>query len=140
MQFSVFNIITTLKKKWMDPKVYALVIKTNSGNQFLHVGMYYTLEECLGSCRKAAQLSTEDLADRTAYATAKPFMWTTLSLESLIEPVSDTRMKEVMKVSSDDTNTLMQKIIQKKDRKLLEKNKDSLSAEQYQYLSDELKS
>jgi hypothetical protein len=135
----LFNIITSLKKKWMDPKVYAIVVKTEEGNQYLHLGMHYTLEEALGAARKDA-IKASDTPKQKEYASnAKPSMWTMTTVEQLIEPVSDTKMKEAMKVAGSETNELMQKIVKSKDRRLLEKNKDVLSAEQYQYLSDEIK-
>lgn len=139
---SLFNLITSLKKRWVDPKVYSIVLhNTYSSHNFLHLGMHYSLEEAIGAARTAAMnhSTTIDEREKQGYKHAHALLYVSMTVQKLLEPVADTKMSEEGIVDEEkQKNDLMQKIVEKKDKKLLEKNKDYFSAKEYQYLIEKI--
>jgi len=146
----MLGIIPRLKRLFIEPKVYALILESRSGS-ILHLGIHYSLDEAI----KAASPTLTSISQHKDGENATLDMWTSLSgedvIQELLNPGSFTdivpkvlqpsdgpnipeKKKQVVLTAEDQIrqikdskNKLMQSLVENGDVGAVEKAKDLLS-------------
>lgn len=150
MMDGLSRFISNLKSKWMKPRVYALIMKV--GNQtVLMIEAAYSLEEAYGYAKRdfkkqnpGADISESHIFLFTYEEVGKlfeRFMEKDLEPEPPIPPPEPEKKKpEPVKLEVlGEKSQMMKRIIEGKDRKLLEENRSSFSEAELRYLEDRIK-
>jgi len=127
----VYKFVASIKSQFIKPKVYALLVKTGSGS-FVSLQAAFSLEEAYGYA------SVEFKKDNPNWNIndSKIEIFTHKDIGVLFSQFTEVSLEETEK--EEDRNQLMQRIIDSKDRKLLEKNKSTFSKEELRYLEDKM--
>lgn len=123
---NIFKLLGGIKKKFVEPKVYALELEF--GNQRkLYIGAAYSLEEAKETAHK------EWLPLKEVRMT----MWTYVKISDLLSEYTSAEVNvDTPEVTSH--NTLMDEILKKKDLSLLEQKRALLTDSEYRFLLDKI--
>ena len=130
----LFKLTQQLRKKRVDPKIYAVVIKRAAdGSSYLWQGIEYSLDGALSRARQNIAKSTK----------VNPLEWTIFlhGCESIKELVSKAIEISVdgVQTKKADKNALMQKIVDTKDVKLFNENKKKFNKQEIKLIKESLK-
>lgn len=153
---NLIKLISKLKKKTAEPKFYSLVLKCSADFGewlFLWSGIEYDLEHAMGKAKKDVQEKTQKTG--RSLIDVKIDMWTITSIEDIINQSCDTNFKKTQVNEIEKTenktktnlkneiknikNNIITEIIENKDKKLFEENKDSFSSAEIKFINNSLK-
>lgn len=150
----LFSMLSGLKNTLAKPKFYSIVLQTNAGAayqgsyQFLYHGVAYSLEEAISEAKMKMKADAKLVASAEEILNATAVLYYASPVSKLLEPFIDREMRKVpvkseeseavVKVKNKDpkqrVNILMKKIVDTKDRELLEKNRGKFSEPEIKYL------
>lgn len=124
-----------LKKKTIEPKAYAIELKSEDYNM-IHLSAAYSLEEAmLNAKRYAAKKHSFKLIE---WSLGK---YTTVEINTLVEPMLENTNNTTIKEKNKrfNKNKLMSKIIETQDAKLFQQMLELLTEEEIQFINDKLR-
>lgn len=143
MKNIIYKIISNIRQKLVAPKVYAIVLKVNN-YQYLSLQSAYSLEEAFGKAKKTLADSNASLG-LPDIELSKIDMFIHSEADDLFADYRDEKLAEVQEVPQtleiaqnvsipEGKNSLMKKIIDTHDLKLLEENRSKFSEAEVRYL------
>lgn len=130
---NLYNIITSIKKKIVSPKVYSIHFEnTRTHENYLTLIVAYDLEEAINCSNVKIHQNSPliDLSDLTVK------MFVTLPLRQIIEEATEAHL--LPNNTTIDKNELMKKIISSHDINTFHENLSIFSSEETAYLNNEL--
>lgn len=131
---SLFKILSDVKRKLVEPKIYALTLMSG-GSSYLGLVAAYSLEEALGKARRLAVKDHPNLFTEKSMLSLG--MHTCESIDSLLGDVMDMKLEK--QEVGDDKNKLMARIIETKDATLLAENRSKFSEPEVAFLEEKIK-
>lgn len=134
----MFNFIQRLRRKWVEPAIYAVVVKDNSeGNTiscfFVKVLVAHSYDEAVEQMQEHAKKHVCNKAEHKWSI----FIWEKMDMETLFKDVAIGELIEDKKDVS-KKNALMKKIIDEKNVSLYEKNRPRFNAAEAKLIETEL--
>lgn len=127
---NLYQWFLSLRKKTVEPMVYAVVFRSSRNGERLFLTADYMLDDVYPRF-------IETLTEEERRQDWKPLMWQSETFMRLASPFADQKLTDVSpeQVSK---NMLMQKIVASKDKKLFEKNKELFTEVEVKYLETEI--
>lgn len=155
------EVLTKLKSKTIEPKIYSLVVKSNK-LVILHMGVYHTLDEAFAAVKQRAMEETK--TTNVATLNLDMWMWETMPANTIIAklfgadfpgqfvitekapedlstvnlPVATIGASEYVKRVYDMRNELMKRIIDNKDVEALEEAKSILTKAELKLIREKI--
>lgn len=128
---NLYQWFLSLRKKTVEPMVYAVVFRSSRGGERLFLTADYMLDDIYPRF-------IETLTEQERMQDWKPMMWQSETFLRLAAPYSDQKLHDVTTPEQVSKNQLMQKIVASKDKKLFEKNRDLFTEVEVKYLETEI--
>lgn len=128
---NLYQWFLSLRKKTVEPMVYAVVFRSSRGGERLFLTADYMLDDIYPRF-------IETLTEPERAQDWKPLMWQSESFLRLAAPFSDQKLANVTSKQEASKNELMQKIVSSKDKKLFEKNRELFTEMEVKYLEAEI--
>lgn len=143
MKNAIYKIISSIRQKWVAPRVYGIVLKVK-GFQQLSLQSAYSLEEAIIKAKK--ELLKNKISGVSNYDVdmSKIDMFCHIETEELFADYFENKMTELTEEPKNDLtlgekkNLLMKRIVETKDLKLLEENRSVFSKAEVEYLTGEI--
>lgn len=121
-----------LRRRLVEPKIYAVVQRDPEGSEHLYVGIHYDFHDALENGREKA-----NAANPGKKFNIHPEMWHISSLGDVLEACS--RIELDPAETPDGKNRVMRDLLAGGDLEALEARRGELTANEYEYLRDEIK-
>lgn len=136
---NIIEFLGRIKKRVQLPKIYAIVFHDVSPDIVDIDGQDRGLKLHLCSAYDLDEAVHEFISNNQHIPGVwRPLLWSSMSLKEI--ETSMVEVNAIMTEEESEVQSLMKDVLDKKDLKMLEKNKSKLSDAQYQYLKDRLSS
>lgn len=151
------NFFSKLKRVFIEPKVYSVMFESEQGNKHLHVAVGYSLEDIyaqfmvqatkderkLNWSPKLWMIKTFDQLDKEFNSMQddkeeNPMFDGDIAATPRPVTITPTSEKPSKNEPTEDKKKIIQKILNKRDKKLLEANKEILTETEFKYLEARL--